>query len=390
MIRISRRTFLEASAGAVGFAAASKVLGKTTQDIGKLDLPTSPVAIGRCRKYDYAAIKNSLSNLFDALGNIQNLVNGKPVVIKVVAHPPGNIDSLNSFLCYNSHPEVVKAAARLFLDAGATHVTVTENIYAISGGAADFTAMGYDIASFQSELGVTRITFRNCRNLEGFASYADRPVGSGSYLYDFFRLNRVFDFADGEAVFVSLAKMKNHQIAGVTLAMKCLFGIAPSAWYGQPSQDESSTNSRGGSFHNAESSYPGRNGHAGYGAAGDNVPRVIVDLNRARPIHLAILDGITMGHGSEGPWTRAPMGIASPGLLLAGRNAVCVDSVATAVMGYNPQGADYQFPWPNACNHLTLAAAQGIGTNNPDQIEVRGLSVAGARYDLPPTPDTTG
>jgi len=380
MPAITRRTFLQTGIAAIGASAAGAAV--------RSDLPTAPVAIDRCRKYEPALLRESLASLFDALGDVASLVSGKSVVIKVVAHPPSNIDSLNSFLCYNSHPEVVKAAARLFLDAGATRVTVTENIYSTLGGKADFAAMGYDTAAFESELGAARVVFRNCRNREGAAAYADRPVGAASYVYDFFRLNPVFDFADADGVFVSIAKMKNHQIAGVTLALKNLFGMAPSAWYGQATQNENSTSSRGGGFHNAEPTYTGRNSHASYGGAGDNVPRVIVDLNRARPIHLAILDGITMVYGSEGPWTRTPMGVAAPGLLLAGRNPVCVDAVATAVMGYDPLGPDYRFPWPEGCNHLALAAAKGIGTNDPALIEVRGVPIADARYDLPPTPNT--
>ncbi len=32
------------------------------------------------------------------------------------------------------------------------------------------------------------------------------------------------------------------------------------------------------------------------------LPRVIVDLNRARPIHFALIDGIRTSEGGEGPW----------------------------------------------------------------------------------------
>jgi uncharacterized protein (DUF362 family) len=388
MSQISRRRFLKMGASAAGFAAASQALGNTPDGIVRAAAPAAPVAIGRCRTYDYTAIKSSLSSLFDLLGNVATLVNGKFVVIKVIAHPPDDIDSLDQFMTYDTHPEVVKAAARLFLDAGATHVTVTESVYRTSGGAADFAWVGYDTASFETELGASNITFRNCRNREGYPDYADRPVGPGSYLYDFFRLNRVFDFADTDGVFVSIAKMKNHQIAGVTLALKNLFGMAPCAWYGQDAYSEGSTQYRGNAFHNAYSSYTGRNANGSFGGAGENVPRVITDLNRARPIHFAILDGITLCHGSEGPWTRTPMGIASPGLLLAGANPVCVDAVGCGVMGYDPQAADYQYPWANGKNHLALGTEKEVGTNDLSQIEVRGISIADARYDIPPTPDT--
>ena len=387
MAELSRRKFLQLGASAAGLSAITPPWGGPA----KLDVPNAPVAIGRCRNYNYAAVKSSLAGLFDLLGNVNALVAGKHVVIKVVAHPPADVDSLNQFMTYDSHAEVVKAAAKLFVERGATHVTIVENIYSTLGGAADFAAMGYNIASFQAEIGAPNLSFRNTRNLEGGASYVDRPVGSGAYLYDFFRMNRIYDVENlpGGGVFVSLAKMKNHEVAGVTLAMKNLFGVAPSSQYGQAPPNENSTNSRGGSFHNAEAGYPGRNGNAAGPLAGDNVPRVIVDLNRARPIHLAILDGIVAEHGGEGPWNRSHLGIAAPGLLLAGCNALNVDSVAAAVMGYDPQAPDYRFPWANSRNHLALAAAKGLGTTDIKQIEVRGLSIAKARYDMPPTRDGT-
>jgi len=392
MSQVSRRQFLQASAAAAaGFSALPAIGAAVASGRVKLAPPNAPVAIGRCRTYQYAAVKASLANLFDLLGNVTSLVSGKHVVIKVIAHPLADVDLLNQFMTYDTHPEVVKAAAKLFLEGGASHVTVVENIYSQLGGAADFTAMGYDVGSFQSELGASFISFRNTRNLEGETTYVDLPVGSGAYLYDFFRLNRIYDVEHlaGGGLFVSIAKMKNHQIAGLTLAMKNLFGMAPSSQYGQKPPSESSTNSRTDGFHNAAAGYPGRNANPAGARAGDNIPRVIVDLNRARPIHLAILDGIVMAHGGEGPWNRSHLGIASPGVLLAGCNPLNVDSVAAAVMGYNPQAPDYQFPWPNACNHLRLAAERGLGTNDAGQIEVRGLSIAEARYDLPPTRDET-
>lgn len=389
---VSRRDFLKLGASAAGFSAVSSVWGKAGgRPPGKLDPPNAPVAIGRCRTYDYANVKSSLSSLFGLLGNVDTLVSGKQVVIKVVGHWQAEIDSLDEFMCYNSHPEVVKAAAKLFLERGASHVTVVENVYTTQTGESAFAGFGWDVASFQAELGASNITFRNTRNREGYPDYVDRPTASGAYLYDSFRLNRVYDVENlaGGGVFVSLAKMKNHQIAGLTLAMKNLFGMAPSSWYGQAAQDENSTNSRGGSFHDANAGYPGRNANAAGPQAGDNVPRVIVDLNRARPIHLAILDGIVLAHGGEGPWKRKHLGIAAPGLLLAGTNALNVDSVAAAVMGYDPQAPDYTFPWANGRNHLALAAAKGMGTNDAGQIEVRGLPIADVRYDIPPTEDET-
>jgi uncharacterized protein (DUF362 family) len=78
--------------------------------------------------------------------------------------------------------------------------------------------------------------------------------------------------------------------------------------------------------------------------------------------------------------------VQTPGLLIAGRNAVCTDAIATAVMGYDPMAAPATGPFPGD-NHLALAAALGLGTNDPSRIEVRGLTVAKAlhRYGWEPS-----
>ena len=62
-----------------------------------------------------------------------------------------------------------------------------------------------------------------------------------------------------------------------------------------------------------------------------------------------------------------------------GRNPVCTDAVATAVMGYDPLAKAATGPFPGD-NHLALAADLGLGTNDPKEIEVVGLSLEDAKY----------
>ena len=105
------------------------------------------------------------------------------------------------------------------------------------------------------------------------------------------------------------------------------------------------------------------------------VPRHTVDAVGIRPIDLAVIDGVETASGGEGPWLR--LARQTLGILLAGRNAVCTDAVATAVMGYDPTAAGGTGPFPGA-NHLAMAAALGLGTNDPKEIEVRGLPLKAA------------
>jgi hypothetical protein len=102
-----------------------------------------------------------------------------------------------------------------------------------------------------------------------------------------------------------------------------------------------------------------------------------VDSVGIRPIDLALIDGIETVSGGEGPWVK--LAAQAPGLLLAGRNPVCTDAVATAVMGYDPAARSGTGPFPGD-NHLALAAGLGLGTIDLEKIEVRGLSLKEARH----------
>src|SRR5438552_10111250 len=144
---------------------------------------------------------------------------------------------------------------------------------------------------------------------------------------------------------VSLGKRRQHITAGVTLTMKNLFGITPNSLYGDQAGSEDATAGRG-PLHNpkdfARIKLPGlKEGITSIDPTW-RVPRVVVDVCAARPIHLAIIDGITSMSGGEGPWCAevAKLKLTTPGVLIAGLNPVSTDAVSTAVMGYaDPRSA---------------------------------------------------
>jgi uncharacterized protein (DUF362 family) len=109
------------------------------------------------------------------------------------------------------------------------------------------------------------------------------------------------------------------------------------------------------------------------------MPRIVAELNSARPIHLAIIDGIETVAGGEGPWVKG-LRVIKPGLLIAGTNALSTDTVATAVMGYNPRAKSGQAPFLNCDNMLTLAESLGVGTTDLSRIDARGVQISEALY----------
>jgi len=143
-------------------------------------------------------------------------------------------------------------------------------------------------------------------------------------------------------VFVSLAKMKEHATAGITLAIKNCFGILPCTIYGDGSGvDEPSLRPMGGrgplhagNRQPSKSALP-ENDPASPREGGYRIPRVVADIAAARPIHIAIVEGIRTMAGGEGPWIE-DSGMVDPGVMVIGTNSVCTDAVSMAVMGYDP------------------------------------------------------
>jgi uncharacterized protein (DUF362 family) len=76
--------------------------------------------------------------------------------------------------------------------------------------------------------------------------------------------------------------------------------------------------------------------------------------------------------------------LVEPGVLVVGTNPVCTDAVSTAVMGYDPAGEWTSPPFYRGDNIMKLAEAVGLGSADPKQIEVRGLSIKDALYEFEP------
>jgi len=346
-------------------------------------LPSSPVAVARCRRYDYEMVRSTLATLLDQLGGVGTLVSGKTVTIKVNLTGGWNtpVYTLSPVETVYTHPLVVLAACSLFKSAGAQRIVICEGLSTTADGRTGFYESGYDVATFESM--IPGILWENTHNRGTGAAYRQIYTGGDPYLYSRFMLN--YRYVDTD-VMVSIPKMKNHEIAGVTVAMKNMFGVTPSSLYSSGTANEWAVSARIPILH-----------EGGLSAAGGEVlpipsfmpgfriPRAVVDIVRGRPIDLCVVDAIVSMHGGEGAWQGAKTGIVTPGLLIAGRNCVCVDTVSAAIMGYDPEAPAGSKPFYNGSNMLALAADRGIGTNRLSEIEVRGLGVRQARYDFLPT-----
>lgn len=318
------------------------------------------VAIGQARTYDRATIEAQVQTLIDQLGGLGDVVKpGDTVAIK-----PNLTGGTSSQLVpgvrpedsFVTHPEVVRALVKQVKAAGAKEIFIVEAVYEW----ASYTEWGYE--AMASDLDVTLIDLNQAKP---YADFKEKLVGAAHFIYDSFIFNQILSDVD---VFMSVSKMKNHYLAGVTHTMKNLYGLVPYRFYRLNENDRY----RSG-FHGTETQTKAR------------LPRIIVDINRTRPIHFSLIDGIKTTQGGEGPWV-ASVTPVQPGVLIAGKNPVATDAVATAVMGHDPTGDYPDSPFVRCDNHINLAAEAGLGTNRLDEIEVRGMQIKEVMTRFVPAP----
>jgi len=339
------------------------------------------VAIVPCRSYG-AEVRPALDKCFDLLGGIGSLVKDKTVTVKLnltgtdfrpfLDRPVGET--------FMTHFDTALALGAALFKAGAKRVRFVESTQSTATLQSTLSLADWDVKALEA---LGKVEFENTRNLGLGKSYAHVPVPTGGYMFSSLELNH--SYADTD-VMVSLAKLKNHITAGVTLSMKNLFGLTPNSLYGAQAGTEEATEGRG-PLHNPTGfekiRLPGLKEGITAIEPTWRVPRITVDVCAARPIHLAIIDGITSMKGGEGPWCggEEKLKFTSPGVIIAGLNPVSTDAVGTAVMGYdNPRAVKGRKPFEICDNHLLLAEQAGLGTADLARIDVRGLSIDKARY----------
>jgi uncharacterized protein (DUF362 family) len=323
--------------------------------------------------------------MFDQIDGIGAVVRGKTVAIKLNLTGGGGFQGFTAGQTHWVHPKLVGACCAALAKAGARRIRLVESAGRKPGALLEDKLLsgGWDVAALRSAAPL--VEFEDTNSLGQGAKYSRLKVLTQPYIYPAFDVNHSYEDTD---VYVSLAKLKNHEECGITLSIKNSFGITPNAVYG----------SRETVFHYGKIQPPnGAPQEIDFTTEryeGWRMPRLLVDITGARPIDLAIIDGIESCVGGEGPWVPGSKPVR-PGVLLVGRNPVCTDAVAAAVMGYNPRAgraeppfrvykgkAEQRVPVQYADNPMLLAEAVGIGTADLKRIEVRGVSIKDALYEF--------
>jgi uncharacterized protein (DUF362 family) len=273
--------------------------------------PPSQVVIRRVASYH----EEIATLIFESLAPFGLQVKGKSVLLKP------NLVGLDPHGFINTHPTVIAAARECFLRMGASQVLVGD------GPALDRdTEAILESVRLREHLGPLRNVFVDL-NLDEVQKVTFPTRAS--------RLRELYlpKTYMGVDFVVSIAKLKTHHWAGVTLSMKNLFGIVPGACYGWPKNV----------LHWA------------------GIDRAILDINAAARPDFAIVDGIV---GMEGNGPTQGQSKAS-GVLVFGNDPVAVDATCCRVMGLRPERVKYLQQAGTLLGHLQADKIQQVG----EQIE---------------------
>lgn len=352
---VSRRDFLRAlgaaAAGALAAGCQPKVSAPTSTPAAAA--AASRVAIATAASYDPKLVRQQVRDVLDRIGGLGDVIHsGDRVAIKVNLTGGTSIKPLpgvSAIESYITHPEVVRALGELVRDAGARELYIMDAAYEWDS---------FKLWGFEEVAGALDATLIDLNDVKPYDDFASTPVGENWFIYENLTFNRLLEEVDA---FISVPKMKCHYSCGVTHSMKNLIGLVPARFYRLNPGD------------NYRSAFHGTDAEMG-----TRLPRVIMDLNRARPIHLALIDGIKTTEGGEGPWIQG-LAPVEAGVLIAGKDPVAADTVATAAMNFDPTATRSQSPFLRSDNHLNLAYDLKLGTNHLDEIEVVGASIDDVR-----------
>lgn len=288
----------------------------------------SRVYVARCRDYEPERVEAAVRTSVDALGGMSAFVSaGQRVVLKpnlLQAQPPER--------AITTHPAVVRAVARLVIEAGAVPIIADSPIGPLRAAILRRVYQHTGIAAVAEETGAEL-------NYDTSAVRLSHPDGKLLRMAEVLRV-----VAEVDAI-ISLPKLKTHNFTVFTGATKNLFGIVPGI------------------------------AKAGYHTALQTVERfseMLLDLmGLCRPV-LTIMDAV-VGMHRDGPSGGEPIQI---GLILASADGVALDVVATTLVGLSP------FDVPP----LRAAIERGLTTGRVEDIEVLETSLTEARVEgfIPP------
>ena len=382
---VSRRKFVSAmSAATAGFVAAAcsksspvspeqSTLEKTPAappsggKAGSSSQDMSDVATATLNTYDPALLKASIQSSIEKLGGLGDICKpGDTVGIKLnMTGGEGSAKSaernfgISATELYWTHPEILRAVAELFKDAGASRIIVVE---------AHYDWESYVRWGYQDVVNYLGADYYGLNEKAPYSDFIKVDVPNPLTHWDHYYHNgALYDFD----CFVSLPKTKRHYGGGITNAMKNMIGSVPLSVY----QLDGAWRAK---LHSVDTNQD-TNSYEGF----KNLVRTIVDLNKIRPIHFTVGDAIKTADNGEGPWNHGFEPIEY-NTLITSKDPVAADAIGTTIMGWDPMAADRRGPfgnsslpgnWAGTDNYLRIAEEQGLGFHDVSKINVIDASI---------------
>jgi len=239
------------------------------------------IALFKCRDYDFDLVYFSLQRVIELLGGIEKFIKPKSKVLL----KPNLLLGISPQKAVTTHPQIIRAVIRILK-------TINCEIYL--GDSCSAWVNAKKSRQVYAETGIEKLAHQEDIKLVEFNNFVWKQK---------FPLTSWLDFCD---YFISLPKFKTHDLMLLTGAVKNLFGLISG-----PYKIE---------LHRRYF-YP------------QDFAKVLVDIYEiARPA-LTIIDGVWALEG-DGPGTN---GIPkNTGFILAGKDAVAIDSVLALIMGLKP------------------------------------------------------
>jgi len=269
------------------------------------------VSVVKAKNYQSEEIRNALIQSLQLLDGIENIIKPRNKVFIKINHlsPPSKPDK-----AIVTHPLFTREVIRMLNDLQC-EITVGDDVQHI--GIDGYVISGY--RKICQEFGVKLLNLKET----GF-----KEVSCNGRVLDKTYISPEALNAD---VFINLPKLKTHSFTVFTGAIKNLYGIIP---YGLRLH-----------YHNLYRNI-------------EIFSQMLVDIFSCAPSHLTIMDSI-IGMEGEGPSTGKPREI---GLIIASKDGVAVDAVASKIVGFNPLNI-----------YTTLFAHQrGLGTGDLKEINLLG------------------
>ena len=267
----------------------------------------SKVSIRRCQSYERNRVKRSVREAVDLIGGISNFVKkGQKVLIK-----PNLLSAKFPDDIVHTHPEVVRAVVALVKEVGGIPVIADSPGAFFTVKSVDMIYSNSGMKEVAEQEGIELVRLDKVTHIQGY------PIAS---------------FAKECDVIISVPKLKTHNLAIITGAIKNMYGLMPGLYKVQCHK------------------------HAPHL---QEFSKTLVDIFSIVKPDLSIMDGI-IGMEGNGPGSA---GLAKNiGLVLASEDAVSLDSIFSEIIGLNPS------------RNLVIKEAQlrNLGNSRLENIEILG------------------